>query len=124
VIGAAVSVTAEVIADEVTDRPVTLRKVVGAAFGGAIIGGSLGAATGEGIALQIAIAGDAGVVAGVAERAVKTGSMEEATGNPVEIATDFAANAAGEGVVQAGESLVKKAAGGAVRALEEQSGTA
>jgi hypothetical protein len=62
---------AQTIADKATGQPITLRKEIAAFVGGAIIGGSVGLGTEAGIAVQIAIAGSAGVVGGVAERLSK-----------------------------------------------------
>lgn len=103
---------------------ITLRKELAAGVGGAIIGGTAGAASELGIAVQVAIVGDAGVVGGVAERTINTGSLNKATENPTEIVTDFATSAAGHGVNRAAEAVIGKVAGGAVRELTRQEGHA
>jgi RHS repeat-associated protein len=123
-IGAVGGAAAQIIADVATDQPITLRKTLGAAVGGAIIGGTAGAASELGVALQVAIVGDAGVVGGIAERTIKTGSLDKAMENPVEIGADFATNAAGHGLVKAGEAVVTKVAGGAVETLSNQASRA
>jgi RHS repeat-associated protein len=86
--GALVAMGAELVADKMMGTPVTFRGMAGAAVGGAIIGGSMGLATGEDLAIGAAIAGTASVAGGIADRAIKTGSMDEATKNPGAILTD------------------------------------
>jgi RHS repeat-associated protein len=123
-LGALGGMAAQITADVVTHKPITLRKTLAAGIGGAIVGGSLGAASEAGIAVQIAIAGDAGMVAGITERAINTGSMDKATDNLVEIGTDFGTNAAGHGLVKTTEAVVTKVAGGAVENLSNQASKA
>lgn len=48
----------------------------------------MGLATGEGLAIGAAIAGTSSVIGGIADRAIKTGSMDEATKNPTAVVTD------------------------------------
>jgi RHS repeat-associated protein len=124
VIGAVGGAAAQIVADVATHQPITLRKTLGAAVGGAIIGGTAGAASELGIAVQVAIVGDAGVIGGIAERTIKTGSLDKATENPTEIVADFATNAAGHGLVKTTEAIVTKVAGGAVENLSNQASRA
>ncbi len=123
-LGAFGGATAQIIADVATGQPITARKTLGAAVSGAIIGGTAGAASELGIAVQVAIVGDAGVVGGIAERTITTGSIDKATENPVEIGTDFVTNAAGHGLVKTTEAVVTKVAGGAVENLSNQASRA
>jgi hypothetical protein len=97
-----------------------LRKTFAAAVGGAIIGGTAGAASELGLAVQVAIVGDAGVVAGITERSITSGSINEAMGSPGEMAGDFVSNAAGHGLVRAAEGVVTRVSGGAVENLSDQ----
>lgn len=124
VIGFFGGAAAQAVADFATGEEITLRKELAAGVGGAIIGGTAGAASELGVAVQVAIVGDAGVVGGVAERTINTGSVNRATENPTEIVTDFATSAAGHGVNKAAEAVVGKVAGGAVRELTRQEGRA
>jgi RHS repeat-associated protein len=119
-IGAGAGAAAQAIADLATGQPLTFRKEVAAALNGAIVGGSGGLAAELGIAVQVAIVGSSGVVGGIAERAINTGSMSRAMQNPTEFAVDFASNAVGHGLVRAAESVVTKTAGGAVETLSRQ----
>jgi RHS repeat-associated protein len=119
-IGAAGGATAQVLADWATGKPITLRKTFAAAVGGAIIGGTAGAASELGLAVQVAIVGDAGVVAGITERSITSGSINEAMGSPGEMAGDFVSNAAGHGLVRAAEGVVTRVSGGAVENLSDQ----
>ncbi|MFZ5927626.1 MAG: RHS repeat domain-containing protein [Acidobacteriota bacterium] len=123
-VGAGVGVGAQLIADIATGQEITVRKTVAAAVGGAIVGGTAGAASELGLAVQVAIVGDAGVVGGIAERAIKTGSMNEAMKNPGDIVTDFATNAGGHAVNKAAEAVVKTVAGGAIEELSRQAARA
>jgi RHS repeat-associated protein len=120
VIGALGGVAAQVIADKVSGQPITGRQILGAAVGGAIIGGSAGLASEAGIAVQLAIAGDAGLVGGVADRTIQTGSLDKAMADPVQMGTDFATNVAGHGITTAVEEGVAKLSGGAVESLSKQ----
>jgi len=117
--GAALAVGAEIIADKITGKPITLRGVVGAAVGGAIIGGSAGLATEEGVAIQIAIAGNSSIVGGIVERGIKTGSADEAL-KPTEVLKDAGTGMLGGAIGKGVESAVEKVAGGEVKALIKQ----
>jgi RHS repeat-associated protein len=105
-VGAAVGIGAEVVADKISGKPVTVRGIIGAAVGGAIVGGSMGLATGEGIAIGAAIAGTSNVVGGIANRAIASGSMREAT-NPTAVVTDMVVGA----TAHIGGALVTKYVG-------------
>ncbi len=94
VVGAIGGMAAEVIADKISGKEITGRGLLGAAVGGAIVGGSMGMATGEGIAIGAAIAGTASITGGIAERTIKTGSLDKATENPGEIVADATVGAA------------------------------
>jgi RHS repeat-associated protein len=120
VIGAVGAITAEIIADKLTKTPITVRGIVGAGVGGAIIGGSVGLATGEALLIQAAIVGSGSVVGGVAERTIKTGSIDKATDSPKEMLKDAAIGAAGHIANKSAEVGVGKVAGGAVRKLGSQ----
>jgi RHS repeat-associated protein len=119
-VGAAVNAGVQAVADFFTGQKTTLRGEFAAAVGGGIIGGTAGAGTELGIAVQVAIVGSSGMVAGVAERGIKTGSMDEATMNPGELATDFATTAIGHGVGKTVETLATTAERGAVQNLSAQ----
>lgn len=79
-----------------------------------------GAGSELGIAVQVAIVGSSGVVGGIAERGIKTGSLNEAMKNPGEMAKDFATTAAGYGVSKTVEALATTAERGAVQSLSAQ----
>lgn len=119
-IGAASGAAAQVVADWATGKPITLRKTFAAGVAGAIVGGTAGMASEFGLAVQIAIVGDSGVVAGIAERSITSGSVNEALSSPGEIAGDFASNAAGHGLLKAVEGAVAIVSGGAVENLTDQ----
>jgi len=89
VVGAFGGAGAQAVADLATGQQITFRKEIAAAVGGAIIGGTAGAASELGVAVQLAIVGDAGVVGGVAERTINTGSLDKATENPTEMVQDL-----------------------------------
>lgn len=115
---------AQATADLISGRKITFRKEFAAAVGGAIIGGTAGLATELGVAVQVAIVGSAGVVGGVAERAIITGSLDKALEDPIDLAKDFATNATGHGINQVTETVVTKVAGGAVETLSSRVGKA
>ena len=120
--GAAIGVGAELLADKLTGKPVTVRGVIGAAVGGAIVGGSMGLATGEGLAIGAAIAGTASVAGGIADRTISTGSLDKALESPGQIVADAAI---GMTAHLGGEAIGKLAgraseAGQAVSSLEKK----
>ena len=107
VFGAAAGGVGGVIVQKISDfftGHESSRTELGAAFvGGAIVGGTGGAAAPLTVPLQAAAVGSAGVVGGVAARAITTGSMDAATQNPTEMVKDFATAAVSNAV--AGRSL-------------------
>lgn len=119
-VGAAVNAGIQAAVNFFTGKKTTSREEVAAAVGGGIIGGTAGAGTELGLAVQVAIVGSSGVVAGVAERGIKTGSLDEATKNPTEIVTDFATTAVGHGLGKTVEALATTTERGAVQTLSTQ----
>ena len=96
---------------------------IGAAFvSGAIVGGTGGAAAPLSIPLQAAAVGSAGVIGGVAERGIKTGSLDKATQNPADFAKDFAAAAVSNAVAGKAAAVATTSERGAVESLSAQQG--
>jgi RHS repeat-associated protein len=123
-IGAGTGAGAQILSDWATGKPITLRKTFGAAVGGAIIGGTAGAATELGVALQAAIVADASVVGGIAERTINSGNVSQALADPAEIGRDALVGAGGQLINKSAEALVERVAGGAVQNLTDQLGRA
>ena len=123
--GALVGMGVEYAADKMSGRPVTWRGMAGAAVGGAIVGGSMGLATGEGLAIGAAIAGTSSVVGGIADRAIASGSMNEATKDPMAIVSDAAVGVTAHMGGAALEKLAGRAtaAGRSAANLEEKLGS-
>ncbi|MDP9113201.1 MAG: RHS repeat-associated core domain-containing protein [Acidobacteriota bacterium] len=119
-VGAAINAGVQALSNFFTGQKTTLRGEIGAAVGGGIIGGTAGAGTELGIAVQVAIVGSSGMVGGIAERGIKSGSLNEAMKNPGEMATDFATTAVGHGVSKTVEALATTAERGAVQSLSAQ----
>lgn len=99
------------VSDFFTGHDSSLRELGAAFVGGAIIGGTGGAAAPLSIPLEVAAVGSAGMVGGVAQRAISTGSMNETTKNPGDLGKDFVAAA----TVNRGANLVTTAATGSER---------
>jgi RHS repeat-associated protein len=141
-IGAAVGAVAGFVGDiayqkfKNPDKPIDFKEAGAAALGGAITGATAGLmsapativtltgettlATGSSTVLGVTGAGAGGVIGGVAERTITTGSLNEAVREPDEMVRDAVTGGATEALGRGGEKVVEKVAGGAVAALEKQ----
>jgi RHS repeat-associated protein len=120
-IGAAIGVVAEVGFDLYTHQQITTRKIIGAALGGAIAGASGGLGLEEGLAIRATYASSGSIIAGVTERAIKTGSMNAAMQNPGAIVRDAVVGAAGSLVENGARAVVGRTERAAIQNLSEQS---
>jgi len=126
-VGALVGAAAETGRELYLGEPLNAKNITGAAVAGAIVGGTAGVAgaavaAGEtSVVLATTEVGIAGVAAGVTERAITSGSMQEATENPSDVVTDFGTAAVGNVATSAAGSAAGSAAekAGATTAVKE-----